>query len=108
MTVAAYHRETSDWSLGAYHTMRYNVLDLPAGVVPVSRVLKGEDENRKGADRLDTKAKLFEKDSAGLPVSVQVIGKPWREDQVLSVMQAIENEARLSDTFPCTPTNVHA
>lgn len=103
VTVAAKHKQTGDWSLGAYHTMRYNVLDLPAGVVPVSKVLPGEDEPRVIKDRLDKKAALFEQNSVGLPVAVQVIGKPWREDQVLSIMHHLETAARSSENFPITP-----
>jgi fatty acid amide hydrolase len=106
VTVAAMHKQTSDWSMGAYHTMRYNVLDLPAGVVPVSRVIQGEDIPRAVEDRLDKKAAMFEANSLGLPLSVQVIGKPWREDQVLSVMNHIEMAARTSEHFPHTPIDV--
>ncbi len=103
VTVAAKHKETGDWSMGAYHTMRYNLLDLPAGVVPVSRVLPGEDTPRDIHDRLDRKAAMFEKDSVGLPLNVQVIGKPWQEENVLRVMNKIEQLARESKHFPHTP-----
>ena len=106
VTVAALHRETGDWSLGACHTMRYNLLDLPAGVVPVSTVRRGEDVPRQPGDRLDRKAALFEQGSQGLPLNVQVIGRPWREDQVLSVMQAVEDGSRSRPGFPLTPVDV--
>ena len=57
-------------------------------------------------DRLDKKAAMFEENSVGLPLSVQVVGKPWREDQVLTVMYHIENAARESKNFPITPVEV--
>ena len=51
VTPAALPRETGDWSLGAWHTMRYNLVDFPAGVVPVSRVRADEQVRAELADR---------------------------------------------------------
>ncbi|MBM74075.1 MAG: amidase [Proteobacteria bacterium] len=103
VTPAALHGETGDWSLGAYHTMRYNLLDLPAGVVPFSKVKQEETKMRSIEDRLTSKAAFFEKNSVGMPLSVQVIGKPWQESKVLKVMGALEEEAKKRNDFPLTP-----
>ena len=105
LTPPALLGETHDWSLGAWHTMRSNILDLPAGVVPVTRVRQDEQVRADLADRIDRKAALFERDSAGLPVSAQVLGKPWQEHVVLALMAAIEAEARRDPEYPATPVD---
>jgi len=105
VTPAPLPRKTADWSIGAWHTMRYNLLDLPAGVVPVSRVRDDEQTRVRVEDRLDRRAALFEAQSVGLPVAAQVIGRPWEEDIVLRVMRAIEQGVRDADGYPTTPVD---
>jgi Asp-tRNA(Asn)/Glu-tRNA(Gln) amidotransferase A subunit family amidase len=46
------------------------LLGNPATVVPVSRSLAAE----------------------GLPIGVQIVGRPWQEEQVLAVAAALEKE----------------
>ena len=41
--------------------------------------------------------------SAGLPVGVQVIARPWRDHVALAAMRAIEDAARRRDGFPALP-----
>jgi len=103
VTPAALHRETGDWALGAWHTMRYNLLDLPAGVLPITLVQEDETVRADLVDRLDKKAAMFEQDSVGMPVAAQIVGKPWRESQVLAAMAAIEAGVRELDGWPATP-----
>jgi len=50
------------------YTEWFNLLGNPAAVVPVSH------------------------SDHGLPIGVQIVGRPWEEEQVLSVAAAIENE----------------
>lgn len=95
--------QTGDFTPAVVYTTRYNVLNLPAGVVPVSRVQPGETERKTLLDRVDRKAALFEKHSEGLPLSVQLVGRPFREDVVLALMGAVEAEARAGRAFPQTP-----
>ncbi len=52
------------------YTEWFNLLGNPAAVVPVSQ------------------------SSEGLPIGVQIVGRPWEEEQVLSVAAALENECR--------------
>ncbi len=105
VTPAALCGETHDWSVGAWNTMRWNLLDQPAGVVPVSRVRADEQTRAALADRFDRKAAMFERDSAGLPVAAQIIGRPWEEDRVLAVMRAIEAGVSSGPEFPRTPVD---
>jgi fatty acid amide hydrolase len=78
----------------AYATL-YNVLGLPAGVVPVTTVRSGEESDRPASrDRAERAALATERSSAGLPIGVQVAARPWREDLVLAVMGAVERAVR--------------
>lgn len=103
VTPAALLDRTGDWSLGAWPTMRYNILDLPAGVAPVSTVREDEQQLPVPQDSLDRRAAEFLEGSAGLPVAVQVVGKPWQEGLVLAAMAAIERGVRDRPGFPRLP-----
>jgi Asp-tRNA(Asn)/Glu-tRNA(Gln) amidotransferase A subunit family amidase len=43
--------------------------------------------------------------SAGLPLSVQVVGRPWQEPTVLALMAAVERVVREAEDFPRTPVD---
>ena len=54
------------------------VLGYPASVVPVTRVRTGEEGGRnKSSDVVQKTAMEAGRDSAGLPVGVQLMGRPW-------------------------------
>jgi fatty acid amide hydrolase len=77
------------------------VLGYPAGVVPVSRVRAGEESARRGSlDLVQRAAREAEQGSAGLPLGVQVVARPWREHVALAAMQAIQEGARTHDDYP--------
>ena len=86
--------------LAAVPCMLANLLDLPAGVVPVCRVDPCEEVGREtSADPVVQAAIENERGSAGLPVGVQVIGldtAPGRgEATVLEIMRLIERHGLL-------------
>lgn len=86
------------------YTALYNLLGLPAGVVPVTRVRPGEEADRDPPrDSIERAAQAIETGSAGLPVGVQVAARPWREDVALAVMAVIEEAARAQADYPRTP-----
>lgn len=69
----------------------FNLLGLPAGVVPVTRVRPGEESDRpRSRDGALRAARRAELGSAGLPVGVQLAARHWREDLVLAAMATIE------------------
>jgi hypothetical protein len=84
-------------------TLIWNVVDSPVGVVPVTRVDPARDEL---SDEWRTApcdgSKLLENDiygpkgaynpsaMKGLPVGVQVVGRPWEEEKVLAIMHVID------------------
>jgi len=88
----------------ASYTGIFNLLGMPAGVVPATTVRAGEESDRAHAtDVLVRVARGIEAGSAGLPVGVQVAGRHWREDQVLAVMQVLESRLSTLSDYPRTP-----
>jgi fatty acid amide hydrolase len=91
----------------ASYSMIYNLLGMPAGVVPVTRVRADEAVARTtGRDLVDRKAAEVERGSAGLPVGVQVVARHWREDVVLAVMAALQDALRGGAEYPALPPSI--
>ena len=89
---------------GGLFAMLVNLLGYPAGVVPVTTVQAGEDGGRPPSrDRGIVALAAADTGSAGLPVGVQVIGRPGRDHLVLGAMAAIEAAARTDARFPGRP-----
>ena len=85
---------------GSYATL-FNVLGLPAGVMPATHVRAGEESDRVSSRNVPNQLALgVERGSVGLPVGVQVVARPWREDVVLSVMAAVEGACRSEADYP--------
>ena len=98
------HGATKQLTVAGGFAPLYNVLGWPAGVVPVTCVRPGEESARKRSlDGMVRAARTAERDSAGLPVGVQVVARPWREHIALAAMRAIEQSARARDDFPAQP-----
>ena len=76
-----------------------NLVDLPAGVIPVTRVSEGEQYGRHFSfDRVLRTAIQTDVGRTGLPIGVQVIGLNGDpvERTVLDLMQAIESRVGFS------------
>lgn len=104
-TAAMPHGDSGEYILGTGYLFRYSLCNFPAGVVPVTRVRAQEvAAEGAGADRVERLQVRIDRAAVGLPVGVQVVGRPWQEATVLGVMAAIEADvrARLSD-FPHGP-----
>jgi fatty acid amide hydrolase len=102
-TPAPPHGTTHDFTPAVSYTVRYNVLNLPAGVCAATTVHPDETERPERADRLDARAAQVQKGSAGLPIGVQVVGRPYREDVVLAALVAIERDARARGALAKVP-----
>jgi fatty acid amide hydrolase len=88
---------------GAYAPLA-NVSGFPAGVVPVTRVRANEESDRAPSrDLIERVARETERGSAGLPIAVQVIARPWRDHVALAAMAQIEAAARNHADFPTRP-----
>ncbi len=105
VTTAAPLGMAHDFTLGFVNVARYSFLNLPAGSVPITKVKSGETARTDAIDRLDNRARQIEAESLGLPVGVQVISRPWREDIVLRCMCAIEAQLRDRGDFPKVPVD---
>lgn len=89
--VAPPHGATGSFGFGGLYAILWNLFGYPAGVVPFGKVLPGEESRTgKSADRMIRAAQNAEAGSAGLPLSVQIAARPWREEHVLAVMGALE------------------
>jgi len=96
---------SGDLTLTLSYMFRYVMLNFPAGVVPVTKVSPTET-NWTGPPPIDGVAKRCAevvRGSAGLPVGVQVVSRPYREDVALAVMAAIEAGALSDASYPSTP-----
>ncbi len=84
------HGQSANLGSGGTYTLIHNVTGYPAGVVPVSTARKDQIIPRKRTLEIaNNMARKTELKSAGLPVSVQVVAAPWREDRVLRIMSCI-------------------
>ena len=98
---AVQHGKPIDLLPAASYAFAINLLGVPAGCVPVTRVQPGEDGSRPDSrDQVIRQAKAVDSGSVGLPIGVQVGAPPWREDVVLAVMAAIEAGAESRDDYP--------
>ncbi|KAG5634768.1 hypothetical protein H0H81_000838 [Sphagnurus paluster] len=85
-------------------TILYNILDHPAGCLPVTRVdpVKDQvtDEWKTGpglgsrlleAGLYAGKKPLYNpQEAAGMPVAVQIVGKKWEDEKVLAMMEVVD------------------
>ncbi len=98
------HRDSGDFILSLGSTFRWSLLDFPAGVAPITRVERDDlGRYRAGTERIDKKVAAIDAASIGLPVGVQVVGRPYREDVVLAVMGALETGVGGDAGYPKTP-----
>ncbi|TFK51759.1 amidase signature enzyme [Heliocybe sulcata] len=83
-------------------TILYNVLNYPTGVVPVTRVdpakdqLNEEWQHLHGAKAVESmlyggRNPTYDPDAMkGIPVGVQVAGKPWEDEKVVGMMGVVD------------------
>lgn len=102
-TPAMRHKQTKEFSLGGCYAMRYNTLNFPAGIVPVTRAMRNETKRPDVVDRLDRIMARSQEGSEGLPVAVQVVCRPYQEALCLAIMTKLEDALRGNDDFPVTP-----
>ncbi|XP_069089325.1 fatty-acid amide hydrolase 1-like [Pleurodeles waltl] len=77
------------------NTHLFNVLNFPAGVVPVTIVTEDDEEQLKQYkghynDHWDNLLKQAARGGVGLPVAVQCVALPWQEELCLRLMKEVE------------------
>lgn len=103
------HGQSTEFSMGGNYAMRYNLLNFPAGTLPVTFIQDAETVRGVGSaapaptDRVERIAAAVDLNSGGLPVSVQVVARPWQESRVLAVMGALERVLAGGESVPVTP-----
>lgn len=84
---------------GVVYVSMYNMLDYPSGVVTVGKVSESDvaaaqsrvAEYRKAGDTMNASHAEWQSETKGLPVAVQVVGRPLDEETVLRVMTEIQD-----------------
>jgi len=86
------HGSAARLVLAAAPCLLASLLDLPAGAVPITTVAAAEERARRwSVDRVVRAAARTDRGSAGLPIGVQVVGCPGRDEAtVLGVMRLLE------------------
>ncbi|KAF8239357.1 amidase [Tricholoma matsutake] len=88
----------------AVATILYNVLDLPVGVLPVTRVDPAKDQLTEewtrgpghGSRILEhgvywSNTPIYNPEATkGMPVGIQLVGKKWEDEKVLAMMHVVE------------------
>ncbi|XP_073420040.1 fatty-acid amide hydrolase 1-like isoform X2 [Dendrobates tinctorius] len=82
------------------YTILYNLVDFPAGVLPVTTVTHEDEEALKmyeghHKDFWDKLLKEAMTDSVGLPVAIQCVALPWQEEQCLRLMKEVEKVTKV-------------
>ncbi|KAM9849339.1 fatty-acid amide hydrolase 1 [Aulostomus maculatus] len=76
------------------YTVLFNILNCPAGVVPVSKVTAADEQELKQSgtqgDYWDRLFKQAVSGGEGLPVAVQCVALPWHEELCLRFMKEVE------------------
>ena len=89
------HGQSGDLLLSCSYTFLFNVLRFPAGVVPMTVVRDDEqyyeDIGRQNNDRAVALAEETCRESAGLPIGVQLVGWPNDDERVLGMMKELES-----------------
>lgn len=85
------HGAGIDMLPAASYSFVWNMLGLPAGVVPWTTVRAEETVPRATArDIVERRGEEALMGAEGLPVGVQIAGRAWQEHVVLAVMRALE------------------
>lgn len=107
-TPAFPHGGSKNFTLASSYTIVFNATQLPAGVVPVTRVRPGETDRPASRDAIVRQAARVDEASEGLPIGVQIAARPWKDHVALAVMGAIEAEVSRDQGFPATPVPLDA
>ncbi|KAM4722932.1 uncharacterized protein WCC33_009119 [Rhinophrynus dorsalis] len=80
---------------GFCFTMLFNILNFPAGVLPVTTLTTEDEEELKHYkgyynDLWDKEVIKGMEAGVGLPVAVQCVALPWQEEQCLRLMKEVE------------------
>lgn len=98
------HGGCDNFSALATATILYNVLDMPVGCLPVTRVDPAKDQLTEewekgpglGSRVLESgiyrgKKPLYNPEATkGMPVNIQLVGQKWEEEKILAIMHVVD------------------
>eukprot|EP00127_Corallochytrium_limacisporum_P004972 Clim_evm46s195 gene=Clim_evmTU46s195 len=86
---------TAKLSPSMSYTMTFNILAWAAGSVPITTVRDDEQvyEDPDHNDSITLAAKANARDSAGMPVGVQIAAPPYQDELVLRVMKDLRDQS---------------
>ncbi len=101
------HGQSGEMTLSLSNPFRWTFLNFPAGVAPVTRVSRLDVDAARPdtghGEKIERQIAQVEVEGFGLPVGVQLVAPPFREDIVLALMAAVEAGVRGHLDYPCTP-----
>ena len=92
VTPAVKHCTSKDNNIQCFYTFLFNAFNMPAGVLPITKVLEKEQFYKDNIN--DSYTKSFKDNmigSKGLPIGVHVSALPWKDELVFYVMKIIED-----------------
>ncbi|MEO7094255.1 MAG: amidase [Polyangiales bacterium] len=105
-TPALPHGFAKDFPVAGSPSMLFNVLQFPAGVVPITRVRANETHRISPRGRLERHAAKVDETTLGLPLGVQIVARPWQDEEVLAAMRVVERGVAHDEGFPRTPVEL--
>ncbi|MEN9539344.1 MAG: hypothetical protein RLZZ126_1579, partial [Pseudomonadota bacterium] len=94
------HGASTELLTAGVYSPLYNLLGYPAGVVPVAHVRPDEAPGLPPSKDIIRKlCRRVSEGSAGLPVGVQVVARPWMDHVALAAMGVIEAQVRKNLSF---------
>ena len=90
------HAQQKELAFMADYFMLWNVVHYPAGVVPVTEVLPGEDQGYtdRHNDVLTHSLRASMQGSVGMPIGIQVAAPKWKDEECLAVMQILDESLK--------------
>jgi len=86
------HEDGQGLAMNADYTAIWNTLHFPAGVVPVTEVLPGEENgyNDQYNDLMTSRCRSNVQGSAGMPILVQVSTMKWKDEECIAIMKILD------------------
>ena len=76
---------------------------FPSGTIPVT-VVKEDEQSFDEKVHNDGMTKMIKESaagSAGMPVGIEIIGTPFKDEKVLAIMKILEEKFRFTERYPC-------
>lgn len=81
----------------SFYNFLANLLDSPAGAVPITHVMKSETLAEYVDDNEDNMTRIIREDiksSEGMPLGVQIMGLPFEDETVLSLLEELQGAVK--------------